>query len=279
MTVTGRPAGHVTVTQRLVGLGAARGERAALVGGGAAGPGRPLSYASLARILQAAAAGLGRRGVRAQDVVGVHVPDVVSYVLAVHAVQAAGGVPCPLPYTGGTATLAGQLTDCGARLLITAGPLAPAALAAADGAWVRQVISFDEAPGSTLFGSLLARGSQPPAAAAAADLALLPYQPGPGGTRRAAPVSHARLATELARLGDHGRFSGDDVVLAAPPCADGHRYTALVDLALLSGATLVAARADGLLDEARRHGATAVIVPPGTRIPAGLPVRPVTAGC
>ncbi len=278
MTVTGMPAGRVTVTQRLVGLGAARGDRAALLGGGAGWPGRPLSYASLVRILQAAAAGLARRGVQSQDIVGVHVPDAVSYVLAVHGVQAAGGVPCPLPYSGSAAALAGQLTDCGARLLITAGPLATAALSAADGSWVRQVISFDEGPGSTLFCSLLARGSQPPAAAEEADLALLPYQPGPGGTRSPAPVTHAQFAAELTRLGDRRLFSSDDVVLAAPPPGDGHGYTTLVDLALLSGATLVASCADGLPEAARRHSATAVIAPSGTRVPVGLPLRPVTAG-
>jgi acyl-CoA synthetase (AMP-forming)/AMP-acid ligase II len=278
MTVTGMPAGRVTVTQRLVGLGAARGDRAALVGGSAGWPGRPLSYASLGRILQAAAAGLARRGVRAQDVVGVHAPDAVSYVLAVHAVQAAGGVPCPLPYSGSRAALAGQLTDCGARLLITAGPLATAALSAADGSWVRQVISFDEGPGSTLFCSLLARGSQPPAAASGSDPALLLYLPGPDGTRSAAPLTHAQFATGLARLGDGQLFSGDDVVLAVPPSGDGPGYTMLVDLALLSGATLVASRAGDLPGAARRHGATAVIAPAGTPVPAALPLHPVTAG-
>ena len=88
MTGTGM---HTTVTQRLVSLGPARGEHPALVGGGAAWPGRTLSYAGLAMILQTAAAGLARRGVRTQDIVGVYVPDAVSYLLAVHAVRAAGG--------------------------------------------------------------------------------------------------------------------------------------------------------------------------------------------
>ena len=198
MMVTGMPAPGA-VTQRLVGLGVARGERPALVGGSAAWPGRTLSHASLAAVLQAAAAGLARHGVRDQDIVGVCVPDAVSYVLAVHSIRAAGGVPSPLRCAGTAAEMASQLTDCGARLLITAEPVAGTALAAADDSWVRQVISFDEVPGTTSFCSLLSRGSRAPAAAGPADLALAPYRTGPDGTRQL-PVTHGELAADLHRL-------------------------------------------------------------------------------
>jgi acyl-CoA synthetase (AMP-forming)/AMP-acid ligase II len=271
MMVTGMPAPD-TVTQRLVGLGVARGERPALVGGSAAWPGRTLSYASLAAVLQAAAAGLARHGLRDQDIVGVCVPDAVSYVLAVHAIRAAGGVPSPLCATATPAEMAGQLTDCAARLLITANPLADAALAAADGAWVRQVISFDEVPGTTSFWALLGRGSQPPAVAGPADLALAAY-----GTGAQQPVTHGELAADLHRLAAAIPISERDVVLAAPPDGNTRDYTVLLDLALLQGATVVAAAAEGLPDAARAHGGTAAIVHPGTCLPAGLDLRMVTA--
>ncbi len=270
MMITGMPA-RDTVTQRLVGLGAARGERPALVGG-AAWPGRTLSHASLATVLQAAAAGLVRHGLRDQDIVGVCVPDAVSYVLAVHAIRAAGGVPSPLCGTATPAEMASQLTDCAARLLITAGPLADAALAAADAAWVRQVISFDEVPGTTSFCALLSRGSRPPAVAGPADLVLAPY--GPDGAQ---PVTHGDLAGDLHRLAAASPISERDVVLAAPPDGSPRDYTVLLDLALLQGATVVAAAAEGLPDAARAHGGTAAIVHPGTSLPAGLDLRMVTA--
>lgn len=274
MMVTGMPAPE-TVTQRLVGLGVARGERPALAGGSAAWPGRTLSYASLAAVLQAAAAGLARHGLRDQDIVGVCVPDAVSYVLAVHAIRAAGGVPSPLCTASSPGELASQLTDCAARLLITAGPLAGLALAAADAAWVRQVISFDEVPGTTSFCSLLSRGSHPPAVAGPADLALVPYHAG-----AQQPVTHGELAADLHRLAGASPIGGQDVVLAAPPGGSPRDYTVLLDLALLQGATVVATPADGLPDAARAHGGTAAIVHPGTSLPAGLDLRLVTtAGC
>jgi non-ribosomal peptide synthetase component F len=274
MTGTGT---HTTVTQRLVSLGPARGEHPALVGGGAAWPGRTLSYAGLAMILQTAAAGLARRGVRSQDIVGVYVPDAVSYLLAVHAVRAAGGIPCPIGRDATVAMMSGQLTDCGARLLITAGPRTGDALRAADDAWVRQVISFDEEPGTIPFCSLLSMGWRPPAPADPDEVALLPY---PGdGTLAAGPVSYRQLAVDLQRLSASAPITGRDVVLAAPPNGNGRDYSVLLDLALLEGATVVAACPESLPDAARAHGGTAAIVHPGTSIPAELDLRAVTAAC
>jgi non-ribosomal peptide synthetase component F len=279
MTVTDMPAPHITVTQRLVDRSAARGGHPALVGGPAAWPGGTLSHADLAVALQTAAAGLAWRGLRSQDVVGVYVPDAVSYVLAVHAIRAAGGVPSPIGAASTVAMMAEQLTDCGARLLVTAEPLVPAALRAADGSWVRQVISFDDAPGTVPFWSLLSRGLRAPVCAGPADLGLAPYAPRPGGGVRATPVTHAQLATELSRLSAPAAVTSHDVVLAAPPDGCVRDYTVLLDHALLQGATVVATQAGTLPDAARRYGGTAAIVPAGTALPAGLPLRPVTVAC
>src|ERR1700735_2013624 len=233
MTVTDMPAPHATVTQRLVGLSGARGEHPALVGGPATWPGGALSHAELTLALQTAAAGLAWRGLRSQDVVGVYVPDAVSYVLAVHAIRAAGGVPSPLGAAGPIAPMPGQLPACGPRLLVTADPLVPAALSAADGSWVRQVISFDEAPGTVPFWSLLSRGLCPPVSAGGADLGLVPYTARPDGEMGANPVTHAQLALELSRLSSPAPVTASDVVLAAPPGGCVREYTVLLDLALL----------------------------------------------
>ena len=109
--MTDMPAPLATVTQRLVGLAGARGEHPALVGGPATWPGGTLSHADLAVILQTAAAGLAWRGLRNQDVVAVYVPDAVSYVLAAHAIRAAGGVPSPISAASTVAAVAEQLRD------------------------------------------------------------------------------------------------------------------------------------------------------------------------
>jgi len=257
MTIgTEAPLDEVTVTQRLMAVAPSRGGHRALVDGLA---GQSFSYAELAVTVQAAAAGLAWRGLQPRDVVGVYVPDAACYVLAVHAIRAAGGVPTPLAAALTVPDMAGQLADCGARMLLTAAPMAAAALAAADRSWVRQVISFGEAAGATQFGSLLGMGTLRPATGRPHDPALLPYSRQPAGTLGPAPVSHHDLAALLHKLETEAGIGETDVVLAAPPAGEGKSYTALVDHALLCGATVVSARAEELAAAADLHHGTAMI--------------------
>jgi acyl-CoA synthetase (AMP-forming)/AMP-acid ligase II len=260
----------MTVTQRLVDSAAVHGRRAALIGL----PGdQAYSYADLATTVQHAAAGLAWRGLRPRDVVGVYVPDVASFVLACHAISAAGGIPCPVSPGLSIQETAGQLASCGARMLLTAQPLAAGALAAADRSWVRQVISFGDAPATTPFSALLGMGSLPPPAGRPHDLALLPYTRGSDGSLHPVGLTHLDLAAQLGELSNAADVSAEDVVLAVPPVGDGRSYAAFVDHALLHGATLVAARADELAVAASEHGGTAAIVPLGIEVHAAGPLR------
>jgi non-ribosomal peptide synthetase component F len=269
MTSTEAAADEATVTQRLLAVAAARGEHRALVGG-PADP--PYGYADLAATVQAAAAGLAWRGLQPRDVVGVYVPDAACYVLAAHAIRAAGGVPSPVAAGLTVPEIAGQLADCGARMLLTAPPLAGAALAAADRSWVRQVISFGEAPDTIQFAALLGMGTLAAAGRRASDAALLPYARKPDGMLGPVPLSHHDMDNLLRRLDSDAEICENDVVLAAPPAGDGRSYTALLDHALLRGATVVAARADELAAAADIHHGTAMIaagsvaVGPGQRL-------------
>ena len=259
-----------TVTQRLVGRSVAYGRRTALVGQYHE---EPYSFADLATTIQRAAAGLAWRGLRPHDVVGVYVPDAVSYVLACHSISAAGGIPCPVNAELSVAETAGQLADCGARILLTAPPLAAAGVAAADRSWVRQVISFGEAPAATQFGSLLGVGSLAPPAARPHEFALLPYVRHVDGALHATAVSHLDMATELDVLAASADISESDVVLAAPPAGDGRSYSAFIDHALLHGAMVVAAGTDELSAAAAAYCGTAAIVPLGAEVHASESLR------
>ena len=260
----------MSVTQQLVETAATRGDDEALVG---AGGSRRHTYASLASTVMSAAAGLAWRGLRPRDVVGVYVPDAACYVLACHAIRAAGGIPCPVNPDLSIPEAAAQLADCGARMLLTAQPLAAAGLAAADRSWVRQVISFCDAPATTPFSSLLGMGTLQPPSARPHDLALLPYSRSADGTLHPAGLTHLDLAGQLDELASTADMTAADVVLAAPPVGDGRAYTAVVDHALLHGATVVSARTDELAMAADKHGGTAAIVPAGTAVQAAEPLR------
>src|SRR5260370_15746043 len=118
MTIMDSPASHATITQRLIDLAPARGDKPALVGGAGLSQGQRLSHAEFARMVQAAAAGLAWHGVRSGDAVGVYAPDAPSYALTVHAIRAVGAVPSPICRTATAARMGAQITDCFARMLI-----------------------------------------------------------------------------------------------------------------------------------------------------------------
>lgn len=287
---------EVSVTRRLVAVATDRAGATALVGGAPAGGAAQAadaagdggtdpaasagcySYAGFAVTVQAAAAGLSWRGLQPRDVVGVLAPDAVSFALAVHAVRAAGGVPSPVDSALCAVETAGQLAECGARMVITAPPLADKALAAVDRSWVRQVFSFVDAPGATRFSDLLGLDMIRPSRGRPDDVALLPFTRGQDGRLRPAPVSHVELVDQIDRADSGAGITGSDVVLALPPCGDGLGYAALLDSALLRGATVVAACGTDLAAQAQLHHGTVALVPRAAGIAVPDSLRVVHAG-
>jgi hypothetical protein len=98
------------------------------------------------------------------------------------------------------------------------------------------------------------------------------------------PYSGRPRPPDPAELGPGGgdelgsRLTRRDVVVAAPPCGDPSTYTALLDLALAVGATIVAAPLAQIPAAVRAYKGTAAIAPAGTIVP-GLPAgRVFTVG-
>jgi hypothetical protein len=252
---------HRAITEHILGLADGAGYGAALID---AAEGTVTTWPQFAHTVRAAAHGLARRGLRDDDTVGVFVADAVSHAVAVHAVRAAGSAAWPLRASVTTGDLAAQLNACRARLLITSPPLAELAIEAAERSWVRQIFAFGEAPETTPFDSLLdateyaqrrengsADPSSDPGAVPISDLAGLTLAGGPRLTRW-------------------------DVVVAGPPSGEPDAYTLLLDLALIAGATIVAARADRITDAIAVYHGTAAIAPCGVNVegvPAGRVFR------
>jgi non-ribosomal peptide synthetase component F len=255
---------EVSVTRRLVCVAADRAGRIALVGGARldGGPGgETYTYASFAETVQAAAAGLTWRGLRARDVVGVLAPDAVSFAISMHAIRVAGGVPSPVDPKLCAVQTAGQLAESGARMVLTSPPLAEIALAAADRSWVRQVFSFADAAGTTRFGDLLGLDQIRPSRGRPEDTAMLPFSRGQDDRLRPVPVTHREYSEALRRSREATQLTGDDLVLAMPPAGDGLEYATLLDSALLAGATVVAVRKQEVAIAAITHRGTVAIVP------------------
>ena len=235
-----------SVTDGILGTADAAGHGAALID---ASDGSVTAWPRLAYTIRTAACGLACRGVAAGDTVGVFVRDAASFAIAVNAIRAAGAAAAMIGPGTPVADVAGRLDSCGARLLITSAALAAQATDAADRSRVRQVIAFGDAAETTPFSSLLGRPGRP-----GQDLRTGPA-PWPG----TAPADG---------MADGGQaFTRRDIVITAPPCGDEAAYTALLDRALLAGATLVAAPLPLVTAALRVYQGTAAIVPAGTQIP------------
>lgn len=260
-----------TITEYILELADGAGYAAALIDADPETPENPeaggivTTWQQFAYTVRAAARGLGRRGLRDSDAVGVFVQDAASHTVAVHAIQAAGAIASSIPPAAPPADIAAQLKACRARLLITSAPLSELAIQAAERSLVRQVFAFGEAAGTIPFRSLLE----------AAKHAQFHHD----GSTHTAPGFITRHIADLAGLGADGlgpRLTGRDVVVAGPPCGDPGTYQSLLDLALVAGATIVAAPLPQIPAAIYAYKGTAAIVPRGTHVPAILAERVFT---
>ena len=246
---------HCAITERILALADQSGHKAAVID---AVDGTVTAWPRFGWTIRAAAHGLSRRGVAAGDTVGVFVQDAASFAVTVNAIRAAGATALPIRPDASVADVAARLNAGGVRLLITSAPVAGLAAEAADRSRVRQVFAFGEAAGTTPFRSLLAAGKH------GADTGGT----GTGGTGTGGrPEGAAGLPTSL---DSPAGLCHRDVVVAGPPCGDGSAYTWLLDLTLLTGATIVAAPVPLVAAAMRVYQGTAAIVPCGTAVP-GLP--------
>jgi hypothetical protein len=254
------------ITEHVLRIAGQAGYRAALID---AADGTVTPWPRFAQTVRAAARGLRRRGLTQDDTVGVLVQDAARYAVALHTIREAGATPAPISLSQGAADsaaaadIAAQLKACGARLMITVDALAELASQAADRSWVRQVFAFGEtaeATGATPFSSLLegARNGQP--AANGADVSSL-YR------AELTPTDVLAQADIDPSGGLSARLTSRDVVIAGPPGGAGAAYTALLDFALMSGSTVVAASAPDIAHAVRRYRGTAAIVSRGAAVP------------
>ena len=262
---------HRAMTERILELADEAGFRAALID---ATDGTVTGWPAFARTVRAAAHGLSRRGLADGDTVGVFVQDAASFATAVNAVRAAGAIASPIRPDASPAEIAARLNACAARLLITSAPLAEVAAEAADRSRVRQVFAFGEAAGTTPFSSLLGTAKHGAAVNGAGEYAPAETRPWPSQAA-ARSFEEADLA-RADRPDSHAGLTHRDVVVAGPPCGEGPAYTALLDLTLLTGATLVAAPVALVTAAMKVYKGTAAIVPRGTSVPGISPDRVFT---
>ncbi|WP_433336843.1 AMP-binding protein [Spirillospora sp. CA-294931] len=256
----------MTVTQAVFGTVGADPERNGRPAVVDATTGRGYTYAELGEAVGSAAAGLAREGVGPGTVVALHIPDSPEYVIALHAVMAAGAVALPLRATLPGTELTRLLAEAGARMLITWPVVLDVAQEAAKGAGVDRVVCFGDEPDVEPFSSLLAGGAAPdigldPQSATA----LLACTRGSSGPARLVPLSHAEVASALIRAAEAGLLGPSDTALTAVSSADVLGMNGLLNAALRLGATVVTCASAGrhdLLRALQDHRVTAALLAP-----------------
>src|SRR5579859_3777921 len=260
---------EMSLTEFVLARAAERGDKPAIVDGPS---GRTVTYAQLPVLIRRVAAGLAAHGFVKGDVLGIYSPNVPEYAVAFHAAASLGGTITTVNPLYTVGELAQQLTDCGAKYLLTVPPMLDNARAAADRvASVKELFVFGEADGATPFASLMTHGDQPPAVSInlRTDLVALPYSSGTTGLPKGVMLTHHNLVAELCAA--NGRpdivFPGEqDTLLAFLPFFHIYGIVMFLTFGLWRGATVVSTMRFDLeqyLEIVQRYGVTYLhLVPP-----------------
>ena len=245
---------------------AARGNRAALVD---SITGRTITYGELPELVEHAAAGLARLGLRKGDACAIFSPNTIEYPIAMLALARIGAVATTASPLYTRDDLARQLADSRARVLITSAALKGTWTDAVKGSTVEQIVTFDGAPGTDIrFDELMATPGAPPHVAIdPEDLVALPYSSGTTGLPKGVMLTHRNLVANILQTDGSDHYLHDrDTTVAFLPFFHIYGMVVIGLLGLWSGATLVVMpkfELDAYLDLVERHRATLLhVVPP-----------------
>ena len=277
----------------------ALGNRPALINGTS---GQTIGYAQLERDVRALAAGLAARGFGRGDTFAIYMPNAPEYATAFYGAIAAGGRCTTINPLYTARELAHQLTDSGARMLLTVPAFLDAAREAVAGLHCELFVlgeiqdmrlapnaGEDNEPGYADRGGVGANahaggpdesGAMPfselfgdPEAAPrpeidpAHDIAALPYSSGTTGLSKGVMLSHRNLVANILQMAPVLRMRTDEeTVIAVLPLFHIYGLSVIMNYGLWSGATLVTMgrfELQSYLDLSERHHVTrAFVVPP-----------------
>ena len=230
--------------------------------------GREYTGAAFKGAVKGLAAGLAARGIGRGDVVALYMPNLPEYAIAFHGVCAAGATNTTANPLYTARELTHQLTDSGAKLLITVPPFLETAREAATETGIEDIFVVGEAEGASPFTELIGDPADAPEVEIdpAEDLAVLPYSSGTTGLPKGVMLTHRNLVANLAQTQAALATDPDDVLIAVLPFFHIYGQTVIMNLALRSGARIVTMPRfdlDQFLNLIAEHRATKVyVVPP-----------------
>lgn len=259
------PVVDLPIHEAVLGGAAARGDTPALIDGV---DGTTLTYGQLDHFHRRLAAAFAETGVRKGDVLALHSPNTVAFPPAFYAATRAGAAVTTVHPLVTADELAKQLTDSGARWIVTVSPLLETARTAAERAGgIQEILVCDSAPGHRSLLDLLGTTAPEPQVAIdpAEDVAALPYSSGTTGVPKGVMLTHRSIATNLAQLDPMVTAGPGDRILAVLPFFHIYGLTALMNAPLRRGATVVVLPRfdlDTFLAAIEKHRITGLYVAP-----------------
>ncbi|GAA3787829.1 4-coumarate--CoA ligase family protein [Streptomyces phyllanthi] len=233
------PAVELPIHEAVLGRAAEFGDTPALIDGV---DGTTITYEQLDRFHRRLAAAFADTGVEKGDVLALHSPNTIAFPTAFYAATRAGASVTTVHPLATPDEFAKQLTDSGARWIVTVSPLLETARTAAERAGgIREIFVCDNAPGHRSLIDMLATTAPEPHLDIdpAEDIAALPYSSGTTGIPKGVMLTHRSIATNLAQLEPATRFGPGERVLAVLPFFHIYGLTALMNAPLKQGATVV----------------------------------------
>ncbi|GAA2939800.1 AMP-binding protein [Kitasatospora cinereorecta] len=233
------PALDTPIHEAVLGGAAAFGDTVALIDGT---NGLSVTYAQLDTFHRRIAAHLAGAGLRKGDVLALHSPNTIAYPAVFYGATRAGASVTTVHPLATAEEFAKQLKDCAARWIVTVSPfLDVARRAAALAGGIQEIFVCDRAEGHTSVLDMLGSTAPEPGIAfdPAEDVAALPYSSGTTGTPKGVMLTHRSIATNLEQLRPFIPMGPGHSILAVLPFFHIYGLTALMNVPLRCGATVV----------------------------------------
>ncbi|MFD0420603.1 4-coumarate--CoA ligase family protein [Streptomyces parvus] len=223
----------------VLGEAAGFGDTVALIDGT---NGMFLTYAQLDGFHRRIAAALAEAGLRKGDVLALHSPNTIAYPAVFYGATRAGASVTTVHPLATPEEFAKQLADSGAKWIVTVSPLLATARRAAElTGGIQEIYVCDQAEGHTSVLDMLSSTAPEPEVAIdpGEDVAALPYSSGTTGTPKGVMLTHRSIGTNLEQLRPFIPMGEGDRILAVLPFFHIYGLTALMNVPLRCGSTVV----------------------------------------
>jgi len=228
----------IALTEHVFGHADRLADRTAIVDGPT---GRSYTFAELRGGAHKVAGGLVADGFEKGDVLAILSPNIPEYAILFLGVALAGGTVTTLNPTYTVEEIEHQLTDSGARYLVTIELFLETARAAAEGTGIQEIFVIGDTAGARSFFELLLADPIPRQVEVdpAEDVVVLPYSSGTTGLPKGVELTHRNLVANLTQTVPAATVDEDDVILAVLPFFHIYGMQVLMNGVLFHGAKTV----------------------------------------